>query len=88
MRKRLPSLRSPISRVMVLVLSVALISAIALCVLAWRLSVLDQAVARQRDRERLEHAADSGSGALLQRVTETGERLRALAPEPPATARW
>jgi len=69
---------------MLLVLSVTVLSGIALCVLAWRLSVLDQALARQRDRERLEHAADSGSGALLQRVTETGDRFRALLDSDPA----
>ena len=84
MRQRLPWLRSSISRVMLLVLSVAVVSAIALCVLAWRLSVLDRTVARQRDRERLEHAADSGSGALLQRVSETGDRLRSLLDSDPA----
>jgi hypothetical protein len=87
MRERLPWLRSSLSRVMLLVLSVTVISAIALCVLAWRLSVLDQAFARQRERERLEHAADSGSGALLQRVTETGDRLQALLDSDPALTR-
>ena len=84
MRERLPWLRSSLSRVMLLVLSVTVISAIALCVLAWQLSVLDRTVARQRDRERLEHAADSGSGALLQRVSETGDRLRSLLDSDPA----
>src|SRR5215831_16906217 len=78
MRERLPWLRSSLSRVMLLVLSVTVISGIALCVLAWQLSVLDRAVAQQRDRERLEHAADSASGALLQHLTETGERLRSF----------
>jgi signal transduction histidine kinase len=63
---------------MFLVLSVTLITAVALCVLAWRLSVLDRAVAQQRDRERLEHAADSGSGALLQQLNEAGDRLRTV----------
>jgi len=78
MRKWLPWMQSSLSRVMSLVLSVMVISAIALCLLAWRLSILDRAVAQQRDRERLDHAADSGSGALLQGVNETGERLRSF----------
>jgi signal transduction histidine kinase len=78
MRERLPWLQWSFSRVLLLVLSVTLMSAIALCILTWRLSVLDRAVAQQRDRERLEQAADSGSGALLQRLNETGERLRIL----------
>ena len=78
MRERLPRLQWSFSRVLLLVLSVTLMSAVALCVLTWRLSVLDRAVAQQRDRERLEQAADSGSGALLQRLNETGERLRIL----------
>ena len=84
MRERLPWLRSSLSRVMLLVLSVTVISAIALCVLAWRLSVLDREVAQQRGRERLEHAADSGSGALLQRLSETGDRLLSLLDGDPA----
>src|SRR6516162_9964473 len=78
MLERLPSLRSSSTRLMFLVLSVTLITAVALCVLAWRLSVLDRAVAQQRDRERLEHAADSGSGALLQQLNEAGDRLRTV----------
>src|SRR5215831_19275649 len=84
MQERLPWLRLSLSRVMLLVLSVTVISAIALCVLAWRLSVLDRAVAHQRERERLDHAADSGSAALLQRVNETGDRLRSLLDSDPA----
>ena len=84
MRERLPWLRSSLTRVMLLVLSVTVISAIALCVLAWRLSVVDRAVAQQRDRERLEHAGDSGSGALLQRLNETGDRLRSWLDKNPA----
>lgn len=78
MRVGLPWLHVSLSRVMLLMLSVTVMSAIALCLLAWRLSVLDQAVAQQRDRERLDHAADSGSGALLQNVNEIGDRLRSL----------
>src|SRR5215831_13956578 len=84
MQERLPWLRLSLSRVMLLVLSVTVISGIALCVLAWRLSVLDRAVAHQRERERLDHAADSGSAALLQRVNETGDRLRSLLDSDPA----
>jgi hypothetical protein len=84
MRKGLPWMPLSLSRVMLLVLSVTVISAIALCVLAWRLSVLDRAVAQQRDRERLDHAADSGSAAVLQRVNETGDRLRSLLDSDPA----
>jgi hypothetical protein len=64
MRERLPWLQWSFSRVLLLVLSVTLMSAVALCVLTWRLSVLDRAVAQQRDRERLEQAADSGSGSV------------------------
>jgi signal transduction histidine kinase len=71
-------MRFSLSRVMLLILSVTIFSAIALCLLAWRLSVLDRAVNQQRDRERLDHAADSGSGALLQAVNESGERLRSF----------
>ena len=63
---------------MLLVLSVAFISGIALCVLAWQLSVLDRRLPGSGTANGLEHAADSGSGALLQRVTETGDRLRSL----------
>src|SRR5262245_19816089 len=84
MQERLPWLRLSLSRVMLLVLSVTVISAIALYVLAWRLSVLDRTVAQQRERERLDHAADSGSAALLQRVNETGDRLRSLLDSDPA----
>jgi hypothetical protein len=61
---------------MLLVLTVTFIASAALCVLAWRLVVLDRAAAQQREWERLEHAADSGSGMLLQRLNETGARLR------------
>ena len=68
--------RSSASRLMLLVLSVTFIASAVLCVLAWRLVVLDRAAAQQRQWERLEHAADSGSGLLLQRLNETGARLR------------
>src|SRR5262245_3900460 len=84
MQERLPWLRLSLSRVMLLVLSVTVISAIALCVLAWRLSTLDRALAQQRDRERLDHAADSGSAALLQHVNETGDRLRSFLDSDPS----
>lgn len=86
MREGLPWIRLSLSRVMLLVLSVTVVSAIALCLLAWRLSVLDRAVTQQRDRERLDHAADSGSGALLQGVNESGERLRTFLDSNPARA--
>jgi signal transduction histidine kinase len=63
---------------MLLLLGVTLATAVALCVLTWRLTVLDRAVQQQRSRERLEQAADSGSSALLQQVARTGDRLRAI----------
>jgi signal transduction histidine kinase len=84
MRKRLPWLHLSLSRVMLLVLSVTVVSALALCLLAWRLTVLDRAVAQQRDRERLDHAADSASAVLLQGVNEIGERLRSFLENNPA----
>src|SRR5690348_15836665 len=68
MPKGLPRLHLSLSRVMFLVLSVTVVSALALCLLAWRLSVSDRADAQQRYRERLDHAADSASAALLQGV--------------------
>src|SRR3954454_2784083 len=64
------------SRLMLLVLTVALIASAALCVLAWRLAVLDRAAAHQRDREHLEYVADSASGILLQQLSDAGVRLR------------
>jgi signal transduction histidine kinase len=68
--------RSSGSRLMLLVLTVALVASAALCVLAWRLAVLDRAAVQQRHRERLEYVADSASGMLLQRINDAGVRLR------------
>jgi len=86
MRFRLgvPSLRASSSRVMLLVFCVTVVASVALCLLAWRINVLDRAVAQQRDRDRLEHAADSGARTLLQHLSETGDRLRTALDADPA----
>ncbi|MDQ1474560.1 MAG: two-component system, OmpR family, phosphate regulon sensor histidine kinase PhoR [Bryobacterales bacterium] len=55
----------PSHRAVVMLASIMLITAFALCTLAWRMLELDHAVAGQRQRERLEQAADRGSAALL-----------------------
>lgn len=55
----------PSRRAVVMLASIMLITAVALCALAWRMLELDRAVAGQRLRERLEQAADRGSAALL-----------------------
>src|SRR4051812_16696577 len=73
---KLSLIQQSISPLILLFLCVTLIASAALCVLAWRLVILDRAVAQQREWERLEHAADSGSGLLLQRLNDTGVRLR------------
>ena len=59
---------------MLLLLAVTVAASVALCVLTWRLTVLDRTVQQQRTLERLQQAADFGSTALLQ--TEAGNQLR------------
>jgi signal transduction histidine kinase len=63
---------------MLLLLGVTLAASAALCVLTWRLIVLDRAVQQQRALERLQQAADSGSTALLQQIANAGDQLRVV----------
>jgi signal transduction histidine kinase len=63
---------------MLLLLGVTLAASAALCMLTWRLAVLDRSFQRQRSLERLQQAADAGSTALLQQIAKTGDGLRVV----------
>jgi signal transduction histidine kinase len=61
---------------MLLLLGVTLVASVALCALAWRLTILDRALQEQLLSERLEQAADLGRSALLQQIARAGDQLR------------
>ena len=77
--------RSRYSRVMLLLLGVTVAASVALCVLAWRLALVDAALRDQLASDRLEQAADLARSSLLQHIARTGESLR-LALEAPSGA--
>jgi hypothetical protein len=68
---------------MLLLLGLTVVASVALCVLAWRLTVLDRALQQQLVSERLEQAADLGRSAVLQHIAQTADKLRLLLDAPP-----
>src|SRR5262245_30060912 len=71
-------------RVVEMLASIMLATALALCGLAWRMVELDRAVAGQRLRDRLEQAADRGSSALLRHRVDLEADLGRLVENPDA----
>jgi len=69
----------PPRHLVVMFLGIALVLAVALTTLAWRLFDQDRALERQRLQVRLEHAADVVAAELGRRLSEVEDRLGALA---------
>ena len=77
----------PSRRAVVILASIMLATAAALCALAWRMVELDRTVSEQRFRDQLEQAADRGSAALLRHRVELDTALSRLTEHPVSPTR-